>query len=161
MQASLGSSPSMIWKSILWGHEVIEDGLIWMVGNGASIHVFQDRWIPKPITFKPLMARGLDWNTTVSDLLTVSGSWNLPLLEQHFSLEDRDIISCIALGSVSQLGDSKFWFFSKHGKYSVNTRYRVAVRQCDEDFGVGGSDQSAQEVFKSCEERSKLPFVSP
>ncbi|CAL2237547.1 unnamed protein product [Prunus armeniaca] len=145
--ASLGSSLLMIWKSILWGCEVIEDGLIWRVGNGASIHVFQDRWIPKPFTFKPLMTRGLDWNTTVSDLLTAYGSWNLPLLEQHFSLEDQDIIFGIALGSVSQLGDSKFWFFSKNGKYSVKTGYRVAVRQCDEDFGVGGSDQSAQEGF--------------
>ncbi|CAL2240124.1 unnamed protein product [Prunus armeniaca] len=147
MQASLGSSSSMIWKSILWGREVIEDGLIWRVGNGASIRVFQDRWIPKPFTFKPLTDRGLDWNTTISDLLTASGSWNLPLLEQHFSLEDRDIIFGIALGLVSQLGDSKFWFFSKNRKYSVNTRYRVAVRQCDEDFGVGGSNQSAQEGF--------------
>ncbi|KAI5329449.1 hypothetical protein L3X38_028846 [Prunus dulcis] len=140
MQASLGSSPSMIWKSILWGHVVIEDGLIWRVGNGASIRVFQDRWIPKPFTFKPLLARGLDWNTTVSDLLTAFGSWDLPLLEQHFSLEDQDIISGIALGSSSQRGDSKYWFFSKNGKYTVNTGYRVAVRQCDEDFGVGGSD---------------------
>ncbi|ONI07869.1 hypothetical protein PRUPE_5G143900 [Prunus persica] len=121
----------MIWKSILWGRVVIEDGLIWRVGNGASIRIFQDRWIPKPFTFKPLLARGLDWNTTVSDLLTASGSWDLPLLEQHFSLEDQDIISSIALGSVSQQGDSKYWFFSKNGKYTVNTGYRVAVFGCE------------------------------
>ncbi|CAL8996834.1 unnamed protein product [Prunus brigantina] len=170
MQASLGSSPSMIWKSIMWGREVIEDGLLWRVGNGASIRVLRDRWIPKPFTFKPLMTRGLEQTSMVSDLLTASGSWNLPLLEQHFSLEDRDIISGIALGSVSQLGDSKYWFFSKNKKYFVKTGYRVAVRQCDEDFAVGGSDQMDNmventmemlEVFKSCEERSKLPLVSP
>ncbi|CAL2255941.1 unnamed protein product [Prunus armeniaca] len=43
MQASLGSSPSLIWKSILWGREVIEGGLLWRVGNGVSIRVLQDR----------------------------------------------------------------------------------------------------------------------
>ncbi|CAL8992514.1 unnamed protein product, partial [Prunus brigantina] len=53
MQASLGSSPSLIWRSILWGREVIEGGLLWRVGNGVSIRVLQDRWLPKPFTFKP------------------------------------------------------------------------------------------------------------
>ncbi|KAH0996907.1 hypothetical protein GBA52_020771 [Prunus armeniaca] len=101
MQDSLGSSSSMIWKSILWGREVIEDGLLWRVGNGAYIRVLQDRWIPKPFTFKPLLTRELERTSMSSDLLTASGSWNLPLLEQQFSLEDRDIISGIALGSVS------------------------------------------------------------
>ncbi|ONI17829.1 hypothetical protein PRUPE_3G181300 [Prunus persica] len=184
----------MIWKSILWGRQVIEDGLIWRVGNGASIRVFQDRWIPKPFTFKPLLARGLDWNTTVSNLLTASGSWDLPLLEQHFSLEDQDIISGIALVSVSQRGDSKYWFFSKNRKYTINTGYCVAVMRILEwgdrirvlrkvfgcEFGslqsptklkceFGGQitrlDNMVENtmerlaVFKSCEERSKLPFV--
>ncbi|KAH0987652.1 hypothetical protein GBA52_014829 [Prunus armeniaca] len=62
----------------------------------------------------------------VSDFLTASGSWNLSLLEQHFSFDDQDIIAGIPLGSVSQRGDSRYWFFSKNGKYSVNTGYRVA-----------------------------------
>ncbi|CAL2228927.1 unnamed protein product [Prunus armeniaca] len=88
MRVSLGSSLSMIWKSILWGREVIEDGLLWRVGNGVSIRVLHDRWIPKPFTFKPLMTRGLAQTSMVSDFLMASGSWNLPVLEQHFSLED-------------------------------------------------------------------------
>ncbi|CAL9019674.1 unnamed protein product, partial [Prunus brigantina] len=105
VQASFGSSPSLIWRSILWGCEVIEGGLLWRVGNGVSIRVLQD------------------------------------------SLDDRDVIASIPLGSVSQWGDSRYWFFSKNGKYSVNTGYRVVVRQCDEDFGVGGSDQRTSEGF--------------
>ncbi|CAL2278874.1 unnamed protein product [Prunus armeniaca] len=88
-----------------------------------------------------MMTRGLEQTVMVSDFLTASGSWNLSLLEQHFSLDDRDVIAGIPLGSVSQRGDSRYWFFSK------NEKYRVAVRQCDEDFGVGGSDQRAQEGF--------------
>lgn len=36
MQANLGSCPSYIWGSILWGRELIESGCLNMIGNGKS-----------------------------------------------------------------------------------------------------------------------------
>ncbi|ONI21697.1 hypothetical protein PRUPE_2G081900 [Prunus persica] len=46
LQAELESSPSLIWRALLWGRDVLHDGLVWQVGNGNSIRVFQDKWTP-------------------------------------------------------------------------------------------------------------------
>ena len=39
---------SFAWKSILIGREVIKKGVIWRVGNGKNILIYQDRWLPAP-----------------------------------------------------------------------------------------------------------------
>ncbi|XP_030924735.1 uncharacterized protein LOC115951970 [Quercus lobata] len=39
---------SFAWKSILKGRDVIKKGLQWRVGNGDSIHIFHDVWLPTP-----------------------------------------------------------------------------------------------------------------
>ncbi|CAL8083426.1 unnamed protein product [Prunus armeniaca] len=76
MQATTRPSPSMTWKANLWGREVVEEGLVWHVGSGRSIRIFQDRWIPESYTFKPLQNGGLESTTLVSDIITPSRGWN-------------------------------------------------------------------------------------
>lgn len=58
-----------------------EQGLAWRVGNVQAIQVFQDKWLPKPTTFKPLLNRGLPDDVHVFDLLTLSREWDLGLIE--------------------------------------------------------------------------------
>lgn len=45
LNAQLGSSPSFVWRSILWGREIINEGLKWRVANGASISANCRNWI--------------------------------------------------------------------------------------------------------------------
>ena len=40
------SSGSFAWKSILWERHLIEKGARWRVGDGQSIRIFQDAWLP-------------------------------------------------------------------------------------------------------------------
>ncbi|KAL5574822.1 hypothetical protein UlMin_016521 [Ulmus minor] len=47
-----GSKASFIWRSIVWGKEVIEKESRWQIGSGENVNVLKDRWLPKPSTFK-------------------------------------------------------------------------------------------------------------
>ncbi|KAL5573013.1 hypothetical protein UlMin_022610 [Ulmus minor] len=49
--ASANSKASYVWKSILWGRNLVAKGIRWRVGNGRSISVYNSRWIPTPHSF--------------------------------------------------------------------------------------------------------------
>ncbi|XP_024045337.1 uncharacterized mitochondrial protein AtMg00310-like [Citrus sinensis] len=46
MEAGLGSKPSFIWRSIMWGRQVIQNGARWKVGNGQKVKVYSSNWLP-------------------------------------------------------------------------------------------------------------------
>ena len=52
LNSQLGSNPSYAWRSIFNGLEVIKRGTRWRVGNGKVIHIWEDKWLPTPSTFK-------------------------------------------------------------------------------------------------------------
>ena len=52
LNASLGSKPSYTWWSIYNSLEVLKRGTRWRVGNGRRIHIWDDKWLPTPSTFK-------------------------------------------------------------------------------------------------------------
>ncbi|OMO90460.1 putative ribonuclease H protein [Corchorus capsularis] len=52
MQATLGSNPSFVWRSLLAGREVIRQGSRWRIGNGHSVDIWRDRLVPKPSTYQ-------------------------------------------------------------------------------------------------------------
>ncbi|KAL5770483.1 hypothetical protein ACOSP7_014637 [Xanthoceras sorbifolium] len=47
----VGNRPSFIWRSILCGRDVLRLGSHWRMGNGSSISVYKDPWIPRPSLF--------------------------------------------------------------------------------------------------------------
>ena len=50
--ANLGSNPSYTWRSIFNSLEVIKNGTRWRVGNGRLIHIWEDKWLHTPSTYK-------------------------------------------------------------------------------------------------------------
>ena len=50
--AKLGCNPSYAWRSIYNSLEVINRGIRWRVRNGKMIHIWEDKWLPTPITYK-------------------------------------------------------------------------------------------------------------
>jgi len=43
LEASLGSCPSYAWRSIFSASDLLKQGLVWRVGNGANINIWGDR----------------------------------------------------------------------------------------------------------------------
>lgn len=48
LQAKLGRSSSYVWCSILYGQELLQKGLRWRIGDGSTIRIFHDPWLPSP-----------------------------------------------------------------------------------------------------------------
>ncbi|XP_073317203.1 uncharacterized protein [Primulina huaijiensis] len=46
MKAPIGSNPSYIWRSICWSRELLDMGLYWRIGDGSTIDILREKWIP-------------------------------------------------------------------------------------------------------------------
>lgn len=125
LEASKGSSTSFIWNSIIWGKEVLDKGLRWRVGDGSSILVFKDKWIPNPSTFKVISPQLMSGNTTVSQLMYPSGGWDLNVINQNFCKDDRTAILSIPTSS-SCSNDCLIWHYDDSGVFNVKSGYRLA-----------------------------------
>lgn len=69
MTAKVGWNPSFIWRSLLWGRELLKEGLRWRVANGKKVLVYRDKWVPNQPLQKILSFPQLPSDTKVSSLL--------------------------------------------------------------------------------------------
>uniref|UniRef100_A0A0A9E3E3 Reverse transcriptase domain-containing protein n=1 Tax=Arundo donax TaxID=35708 RepID=A0A0A9E3E3_ARUDO len=60
---------SYTWRSVLKGISLLKKGIIWRVGDGASIDIWNDPWLPCGVTRKPSTIRGQTVLHRVSELL--------------------------------------------------------------------------------------------
>jgi hypothetical protein len=47
----LGNRPSYAWRSVHASQSLLQAGMMWRVGDGRSIKIWEDRWIPSPSTY--------------------------------------------------------------------------------------------------------------
>ena len=57
MEAQLGKRPSYTWRSLMAAREVLDRGLRWNIGNGQSVRICANRWLPTPHSFKVISPR--------------------------------------------------------------------------------------------------------
>ncbi|KAL8167727.1 LOW QUALITY PROTEIN: hypothetical protein V2J09_009226 [Rumex salicifolius] len=91
LEAEMGKYPSYIWRSLLRGREVLKQGLLWSVGNGASINIWKDELIPRPLSFKIIStpSRVADPELRFIDLIDWSrGDWRVDLFHITFFLRE-------------------------------------------------------------------------
>jgi hypothetical protein len=87
MDAHLGRKPSYAWRSIWNAKSLLREGLVWRVGDGKSIHIWGDKWLPTQVTHEiqsPIHI--LDGEAKVCDLIDENtGWWNIPMVESIFN----------------------------------------------------------------------------
>lgn len=133
---------SFLWKSLLWGRDLVEKGSRWRVGNGSSIRIYKDRWIPWESTFMVMSPAALNLNATVDCLKVESEEWNEVLIRESFM--DVDVEGIISLpprngGVVDRL----LWHYHNSGDYSVRSGYWIASSSDDNPSCSGLSDSKS------------------
>lgn len=102
LMAKACSNPSFIWRSFLWGRQVLQKGIRWRRGNGEKIQIQARNWIPRLTTFRPIRMPSLHLEAKVSELILPNQLWNESLIEQNFTRVDAEIIKRILLPRTPQ-----------------------------------------------------------
>ena len=145
MEAKLSSTASYTWRSILSARDIIARGAIKVVGEGRSIDVWKDPWIPKLPNFKLITSRSNqeDLPQMVSDLIE-NGRWNVALLNNIFTRWERDEIKSIPLSMYPE-ADSWAWALTKEGTFSVKSAYftQLTMNRAGLSSSSGSKDLAA------------------
>ena len=126
MECANPNKGSYAWKSLLQARHIIDLGASWRIGNGDSILIQADKWLPKhpsarivspPVTL-PLEAK-------VSTLIDeVSHYWKSDLIQTEFLAHEANLILGIPL-SCQSIQDEHVWFLTSNGKYSTRSAYHL------------------------------------
>ena len=46
LDATLSSHPSQVWRAILEGRDILKQGVVRRIGNGATPRIWEDNWLP-------------------------------------------------------------------------------------------------------------------
>jgi hypothetical protein len=138
---------SYVWCSILKGIQLLKEGLIWRVGTGDNICIWQDPWIPNGPSRRPSTQRGQCILTKVTELIDpVTGNWDEALVKQTFNLEDSQAI--LALPIVDDSLDFLSWHFDSRGIFSVKSAYKLCIDIVNRPNRSGVNPNSDQHTWK-------------
>ncbi|XP_062119272.1 uncharacterized protein LOC133833024 [Humulus lupulus] len=124
LEAREGHYPSITWRSIIWGRDLLQRGLRRRIGNGKETLAFSDPWIPRPPSFLPSTIDISD-PLRVHDLIETPGSWNMIRVQQLFNVADAQNILTIPLTQFDH-PDSWLGHYTNHGNYSVKSGFNLA-----------------------------------
>jgi hypothetical protein len=68
MEAKCPKRASFTWRGILHGRELLRKGLIWRIGDGTKVSAWNDQWIPRAGSLRPLGREPSDDLDKVSEL---------------------------------------------------------------------------------------------
>ena len=114
-----------IWASILQGRDFLIRNGQWVVGDGKTIRIWKDKWLPShQLIPDPTDAR----EDTVSSLIDpINHSWDYDKLKTSLPTQAA-IQACQIPISYTGAADRFLWPHTKDANYSVKTGYHVAHR---------------------------------
>ena len=120
----MGYRASLIWRNLWEVRSLSQQGVRWRVGNGRSIRIWKDKWIPFQPSFLPLTPRG-NWNEEgrVCDLIDGDTKhWNWRLLQEMFEPTKAVGINALYVNKI-ECPDELVWHYEKQGHYTVKSGY--------------------------------------
>ena len=104
--------------------DLVVKGSRWVIGNGEKVHIWEDRWIPNPDSFKVISPRGPSTNVVmVSDLINrETRGWDANLVRNSFLPHEAETVLGIPL-SPRLPKDSIVWAWTPNGYFTVKSAY--------------------------------------
>lgn len=126
LNARTGSSPSWLWSSLLYGRDLLKNNLLWQVGNGHDIYIWNTNWIPSLPDSKLVSSHHTDVSPSVASLINwTTHSWDLSSISTLLTLPQQVAVQAIPLVS-AQTSDKLLWPLVKSGIYTVRSGYHIA-----------------------------------
>lgn len=112
LQANRGTSPSWLWSSLLIGRKLLQEGSVWNIGNGHSVNLWSDHWIPDLPPSLLNLAKGT-LNVPVSTLIDWNRMcWDLGSIQAEISpIQHHKILSIPLVNSA--IPNAFIWPFTK------------------------------------------------
>jgi len=140
---------SYTWRSILKGIELLKKGLIWRVGDGRNLEIWNDPWLPRDSCRRPITPRGMNLLRYVEELIDpTTGGWDVPLVRELFWEEDARLI--LALPVHEEQDNIPAWHFDSKGLFTVKSAYKV-YRADITNRSIRGAPQSSSNGTAECE----------
>jgi hypothetical protein len=149
LEAKIGRKPSYAWRSIWNSKKLLQEGLVWRVGDGSMIRIWEDPWLPEPRPYPPrLPINILDNQAKVSKLLDLDTNWwNTELVKEIFNEEEARMICNMRVSSRSGK-DSLAWKYTKNGLYSMRSGYHLAMEKEEEGEASCLDTQKTQHLWR-------------
>ena len=139
LEAHLGLKPSFAWRSIHGAIDLFQGGLFWRIGNGATVGIWGERWVPIPDTFiVQTQPNGLPATARVKELFDFDTNWlDFQRLRKNFNLEEVRAISGM------DYPDRLVWRGTDSGEFTIRSAYHLAKEK--EDWSSLGCSRRAEE----------------
>ncbi|KAG7950537.1 hypothetical protein I3843_13G118900 [Carya illinoinensis] len=145
LEAQLKPGSSYIWQGLCSVMDLVKKGLVWRVGNGNSIRIWKEKWIPKANTFEvQTIPNTLPPESTVSCLIDSNSlSWKKELIETVFNPDEVELICSLPI-SLRGAVDASIWGYSKKGSFMVRGAYFVDLDSKHQKFGESSGSNQAE-----------------
>lgn len=113
-------------SSHLEAKPLLEEGLLWRIGNGQSTKIWHEKWLPTPTSFK-IQSRinKLDAEAKVEELIDQdTKARKMHLIKEILSQEEASTIQKIPL-SVCNNQDKLTWRCTTNGLFSVRSAHHL------------------------------------
>ncbi|XP_042974784.1 uncharacterized protein LOC122306423 [Carya illinoinensis] len=145
-EAKAGANSSYVWKGILEALDCLRKGCRWRVGNGQTIRIFKDPWLPEGVSVSALIE--VDENLKVNSLIDANtGWWNVHMMRALFNPNLIQQILKLHISVNSE--DSLYWSHEKNGSFSVKSAYRFIQQHHHLLYGQSSSGSSEAVFWKS------------
>jgi hypothetical protein len=151
LEAKLGSRPSLAGRSILASKDLIQNGVIWRIGNGNDVRIWGEKWLLTPSSFSVQTPRSAhSENMKLSDLIDMEErQWNRPLISSLFLPEEAAAIFNIPLSPLLPK-DRLLWRCTKNGVFTIRSAYHLGMERRALQQPGCSEKREANEEWKTC-----------